>query len=208
MAQACSLPEVELLKTFPGISDASAIGLILEIQTVKRFASAKKLASYFGIHPVYKVSGDGVGGFRMSKQGRKEPRKILFLVALSAIRYCPLIQELYEKHLQRGKERMDAVGICMHKILRILYGMLKHNNPFDPDIDRANRLQKNQPTTSFTGKNKTRRYQSYDDMAPITKRQRKKRLEQERSHSVNDTKSGITAPVPVDDIIAEILPEL
>ena len=74
MAQHCSVPEVDLLKTFIGIKDYSAIGLILQIQTVERFLSVKKLASFFGLHPVYKISGDGVGGFRMSKKGRKEPR--------------------------------------------------------------------------------------------------------------------------------------
>lgn len=202
MVQECSMPETALLKTFPGISDASAIGLILEIQTVKRFASAKNLASFFGIHPVYKISGDGVGRFKMSKQGRKEPRHILFMVALSAIRYCPLIQEIYAKHLQRGKERMDAVGVCMHKILRILYGMLKHNKPFDPNIDRANKRQRIQAKTEYPGYNKDRRFQKYDSKAPVTKRQRKKRLERERSQSVTDTKSGITAPVPVSGSVA------
>ena len=44
MTNTCKLPEVELLKTFDGISDKSAIGLIIEIQTVERFATAKKLA--------------------------------------------------------------------------------------------------------------------------------------------------------------------
>ena len=43
------------------------------------------MASFFGLHPIFKVSGDGMGGVRMSKHGRKEPRKILFLVSLSAI---------------------------------------------------------------------------------------------------------------------------
>lgn len=208
MVQECSVPEIELLKSFPGISDASAIGLLLEIQTVKRFDSAKKLASFFGIHPVYKISGDGVGKFKMSKQGRKEPRKILFMIALSGIQRCPLIQEIYEKHLKRGKERMDAVGVCMHKILRILYGMLKHNKPFDPLIDRRNRQQRIQRKTKSRGKNKQRRFQDYDSKAPVTKRQRKKRMERERSHSVGDTKSGIAAPVPLAGIIAQVLPEL
>jgi transposase len=208
MVKQCSVPEIELLKTFPGISDASAIGLILEIQTVKRFASVKKLASFFGIHPVYKISGDGVGRFKMSKQGRKQPRQILFMIALSAIRYCPLIQEIYEKHLQRGKQKMDAVGVCMHKILRIVYGMLKHNKPFDPHIDRSNRRKSVQMKTKSSGKNRQRRFQDYDAKAPVTKRQRKKRLERERSHSVVDTKSGITAPVPLANIIEQILPEL
>ena len=208
MVQECSVPEIELLKSFPGISDPSAIGLLLEIQTVKRFDSVKKLASFFGIHPVYKISGDGVGKFKMSKQGRKEPRKILFMVALSGIQTCPLIQEIYEKHLKRGKEKMDAVGVCMHKILRILYGMLKHNRPFDPLIDRRNRQQRIQGKPKSRGKNKQRRFQNYDSKAPVTKRQRKKRMERERSHSVGDTKSGIAAPVPLADIIAQILPEL
>ena len=101
MLQECSIPEIELLKTFPGIGDASAIGLIIEIQTVKRFASAKKLASFFGVHPVYKISGDGTGGYRMSKQGRIAPRQILYMTALSAIRCNPLIREVYEKHKNR-----------------------------------------------------------------------------------------------------------
>ena len=47
MAKECSLPGVDLLKTFIGISDFSAIGLILEIQTIERFSSVKKLASFF-----------------------------------------------------------------------------------------------------------------------------------------------------------------
>ena len=39
------VPEVELLKTFKGIKDYSAIGLMLEIQTVKRFPRVKNLTS-------------------------------------------------------------------------------------------------------------------------------------------------------------------
>jgi len=36
-------------------------------------------------------------------------------------------------------EKMAAIGLCMHKILRIIYGMLKHNRAFDPEIDWKNR---------------------------------------------------------------------
>ena len=208
MLQECSTPEIELLKTFPGISDTSAIGLIIEIQTVKRFASAKKLASFFGVHPVYKTSGDGAGGYKMSKQGRSEPRRILYMVALAAIRCNPLIKEIYEKHKRQGKQSRAAIGICMHKILRILYGMLKHNQPFNPHVDLANRLR-SVPMQNDNAIDKTsRRFQGYDQFAPVSRRQRIKRLERERSHNVNDTKFGITAPAPLADIIAEILPRL
>jgi len=208
MISECSIPEIELLKTFAGISDVSAIGLIIEIQTIKRFADVKKLTSFFGVHPVYKISGDGVGGFKMSKQGRTEPRRILYMVALSAIGCNPLIKKIYEKHQQNGKHNMAAIGICMHKILRIIYGMLKHNKPFDPRIDIANRKRSVSAKTAAPEKNTNRRFQDYDRKAPVTRRQRKKRLEREQSQSVGDTKSGISAPVPLADIITKILPQL
>jgi hypothetical protein len=71
MIKECPAEEVKLLKSFPGIGDYSAIGLILEIQSVERFSSAKKIAAFFGLHPVYKESGDGRSSMRMSKQGSK-----------------------------------------------------------------------------------------------------------------------------------------
>jgi len=208
MIKACKLPEVELLKTFPGISDKSAIGLLIEIQMVERFARVKKLASFFGVHPIYKISGDGVGGMKMSKQGRKQPRHILYMITLAAIKCNPLIKQIYEKHQKTGKHNMAAMGICMHKILRIIYGMLKHKKPFDPRIDIANRQRSVRTRKAAPGKNASRRFQAYDMKAPISRRQKKKKLEQDGSHSVNGTKSGITVPVPVGDIIAKILPEL
>ncbi|MBT8331013.1 MAG: transposase, partial [Deltaproteobacteria bacterium] len=200
------VPEVKLLKTFTGIGDISAIGLILEIQSVARFKSSKKLASFWGLHPVYKISGDGSGAFKMSKQGRVNPRKILYTVTLSAIEHNPVIKPIYQYHLQQGKHKMDAIGICMHKILRIIYGMLKNNTAFDPKIDAANRQRSLPDITAYPKKNKNRRFQRYDSKAPVSRRQRKKRLEREQSHSViTDTKCGISAPVPIGDIISDML---
>jgi len=196
MAKHCSVPEVDLLKSFIGIKDYSAIGLILQIQSAERFPSVKKLASFFGLHPVYKISGDGVGRFRMSKKGRKEPRQILFMVTLTAIRSNPLIRGIYLEHIQKGMEKMAAIGLCMHKILRIIYGMLKHNMAFYPEIDWKNRGKMYQSRTRLN-KDKTRRYQDFDARAPISRRQNSKRKEQKQSHSDNNTNNGIIASAPL-----------
>jgi transposase len=195
MADKCDVPEVKLLKTFMGISDFSAIGLILEIGSVERFASAKKLASFFGLHPVYKKSGDGAWGFHMSKKGRTVPRQILYMVAMVAIQSNPLIREIYLKHTEKGMEKMAALGLCMHKILRIIYGMLKYNKPFDPEIDRKNRAKTTQGKTS-NHRDKSRRFQGFDAKAPISRRQTQKRTERKLSQSDNNAKCGIKAPVP------------
>ena len=200
MAKECSIPEIELLKTFKGIGDYSAIGLMLEIQTVALYRSAKKLASYFGVHPVYKISGDGTSGFRMSKKGRKEPRRILFMVTMNAIVSNPLIKEIYQKHTRNGMEKMAAIGVCMHKILRIIYGMLKHNKPFDPEIDRKNR-EKGVVTRSKASPDKSRRYQEFDYKAPISRRQSMKRRERKQSQSgYNTTKNGIIVSIPTSNL--------
>ncbi len=192
----CSMPEIELLKSYPGISDYSAIGLMLEIQTVDRFPSAKKLASFIGVHPVFKASGDGSTVACMSKKGRKVPRKILFMVVLSAINCNPLIRDLYQEQLEKGKERMAAIGVCMHKTLRILYGMLKNNTTFDPEIDKQNQSRSSRKATTKP-KNKSRRFQDFDSTAPVSRRQQKKRTEQKVSKSAtSNAKCGINASAP------------
>lgn len=178
----CPMPEIELLKSFTGIGTYSAVGLMLEIRAIERFSSAKKLAAFFGLHPVYKSSGDGIGGIHMSKKGRKEPRLILFNIARTAITFNPLIKEIYQKHLKTGMTGLAALGVVMHKIIRIIYGMLKHNTKFNPEIDKLN-SQKTIKTVVKTVELKHRRFQSFDLVAPISRKQNKKREEQMKSHN-------------------------
>jgi len=175
-------PEIELLTSFKGVGNVSAIGLLLEIGTIKRFATVKAFCSYFGVHPKFKQSGDKIIGVRMSKQGSPNVRKILFNVAKSAIVYNPHIKELYENKVAGGMQKMAAIGLCMHKILRIIYGILKNATQYDATIDSNNKErskskgeEKKQAQTAYVEKN--RRYQAFDKKAPISKRQTKKRKE-------------------------------
>jgi transposase len=195
MNRLCTIPEVALLKTIPGIGDDSAIGLMLEIQSINRFSSAKKLASFFGLHPVFKISGDGTSGIHMSKQGRKEPRKILFMVALVSLSANPHIRKIYEEHTQKGMKKMAAIGLCMHKILRIIYGILKNNQAYDSLVDQKNREKKSARTTRKI-KDINRRYEMFDQQAPVSRRQNNKRKEWKQSQGDNITMCGIGVSIP------------
>jgi transposase len=184
IADNCQLPEIEILKSFKGIGDYSAIGLMLRIVSVENFSNTKKLASFFGLHPVWKESGDGTSGMHISKQGSKEARCILYNVALSAITNNPLIKEIYARHCSKGMKKKKAIVVCMHKILRIVYGMLKNNECFNPEKDKANSenmLNNNQIKKAVISK--LRRYQQTDSDAPISNRQYRKRKEQEKSQN-------------------------
>jgi transposase len=184
--QELTCPEIEILKSFIGIDTISAIGLLLEIETVERFSRVKGISCYFGVHPKFKQSGDKVIGVRMSKQGSKNMRKILFNIAKGAIIYNPLIKEVYEKKRSQGMSKMAALGVCMHKILRIIYGMLKNRQPFNQAIDKLNSdrsKSKQQEKQHQENANivKNRRYQEFDKNAPISKKQTKTRKEHDLS---------------------------
>jgi len=168
--------QVKTLTSFKGIGIYSAVGLLIHFDDIERFANCKKISSYFGVHPIYRQSGDGSAGFHMSKQGDAAVRNILYMIALSAIVNNPLIKEVYQRHLMRGKAPLFAMGVCMHKILRIVYAMLKNNTPFDPAIDRRNQ-EKQYHATARKKQSPDRRYQHNDEMAPISRRQAKKRKE-------------------------------
>ena len=74
--------------------------------------------------------------------------------------------------------------------------MLKSGMPFDQKIDLKNR-EKSKPITKKTKPNKSRRYQEFDSMAPVSRRQNLNRKEREQSQSDNIAENGIIAPAPV-----------
>jgi transposase len=50
---------------------------------------------------------------------------------LVAIRYNPLMLDLYERLQQKGKPKKVALCAVMRKLLVISYGVLKSGQPFD-----------------------------------------------------------------------------
>ena len=193
MIKSCELKEVDILTSYPGIGVYSAIGLILNIISIERFPSAKHLASYFGVHPKFKISGDKTSGVRMSKTGRSEPRKILFMIVRSAIIYNPLIREVYARHLQRGKSKMFAIGVCMHKTLRVVYGMLKHQKKFDKKIDDEKQKCSNMTEKKIKEMETKRRFQEESEDAPISYRQKKQRKERKQTQLDSIETFGLAA---------------
>lgn len=175
--------EIDLLMSIPGVGEKTALGLYMEIGFVHRFKSSRELASYAGIHPVVRESGDGSKRPKMSKRGRKTLRTVLFLPAMVAARRDDYIKSIYEKQIKKGKSKMSALGIIMHKLLRIAYGILKTGIPYSAEIDKKNRadkkpVQNNEKIQEIS----IRRLQSYEKTAPISKHAAKKRR-QSVSHS-------------------------
>jgi transposase len=189
-------PSVKLLCSFTGIGVPSALGLLINIRDVSLYPSTSHLSSYFGMHPIWRDSGDGMFGYHMSKQGRAQPRAILFRVTWCAIVHDPHIRKLYVR-CQREKQMrpIEAMGVCMHKILRIVYGMLKTKTPYDPAIDQKNQdkmLSAAHTDTRQRHEEKTRRFQKWDETAPVSRRQAKKRRKDNGSQCTIGAENVIT----------------
>jgi len=123
----------ELLESIPGVGAATAQAILAEMPEPARFATAQQAAAYAGLAPREYASGTSVKRrTRLSKAGNARLRKALYLPALTAIRFNPLLKRFFERLVGAGKSKMAAVGACMRKLLMIAYGVLKSRAPFDP----------------------------------------------------------------------------
>ncbi|MEO1348281.1 MAG: IS110 family transposase [Cyanobacteria bacterium J06635_15] len=124
----------QLLTTIVGVGDSTAARVLAEIGSIRHFASARQLAAFAGLTPQEHLSGTSVHGkTRLCKIGNRRLRKALYFPALNLMRRCTQAQVFRERLLAAGKPKMQVVGAMMHKLIRIIYGVLKSGQPFDPD---------------------------------------------------------------------------
>ena len=125
----------KLLTTIPGIGDLTAFTLLAEIGDVSTYDGAPQQAAYAGLNPQAHHSGSSVHKkTRISKQGRSELRRCLYMPAVVALTYNPVIQDLSLRMAKRGSLKMEIIVAAMRKLLHIAYGVLKNQLPFDPDF--------------------------------------------------------------------------
>ena len=123
----------DLLDSIPGIGKATIFRVLAFIGDVQRFDHAKALAAFVGVNPTVHQSGSSVRGKpRLSKKGNSVIRKALYMPAIVARRYNPVIKEFADRLKKAGKPNMLIIGAVMRKLLHIVYGVLKSGMPFDP----------------------------------------------------------------------------
>lgn len=121
----------DLLKTIPAIGDKSANQLLCLLRS-KHFDSARQAAACSGLVPVHHRSGTSVRQPpRLSKQGDPRLRKVLYMAAVSALKYNPELRRIYDHFVHDGKAK---IGVLMRKLVHIAYGVLKHGQPYNPAL--------------------------------------------------------------------------
>lgn len=118
----------QLLRSTPGVGPVlSAILLtqLPELGTLNRH----QIAALVGVAPLNRDSGL-MRGKRIIWGGRGRVRGALYMAALVATRYNPVIRAFYQRLCGEGKAKKLALTACMRKLLIILNSMLKNHTPW------------------------------------------------------------------------------
>ena len=125
--------DLKLLQTIPSIGERSGL-LLLGLFHSHKFEKASQAAAYVGLVPVHQLSGSSVNKqSHLSKASDSKIRSVLYMSALTAIKYNPHIEALYQRLLSRGKNKMCALGAAMCKLIHLCYGVLKHQTAYQRD---------------------------------------------------------------------------
>ena len=118
----------DLLRTVPGVGEQLSLTLLAylpELGTLNR----RQVAALVGVAPFNRDSGT-LRGKRTVWGGRARVRAALYMGALVASRFNPLIRDFYQRLLAAGKPKKLSLTACMRKLLVILNSMLKHRSPW------------------------------------------------------------------------------
>jgi transposase len=120
--------QVALLQTLPGIGMLTALVMIAGLP--RDLQSAKQAAAFAGLTPKQVQSGLMKGKTSISKMGCRRLRVALYMSALSACRAPGILQDCYVRALSKSGSKKSALIVLAHKLIRIVFGVLKHQIPF------------------------------------------------------------------------------
>jgi transposase len=120
----------DLLQSVPGVGRVVSLTLLAELPELGRL-SHKEIAALVGVAPLNRDSGT-LRGKRLVYGGRAPVRAALYMAALVATKWNPVIRAFYERLRRAGKPAKVALTACMRKLLTILNAMARSGTPWQP----------------------------------------------------------------------------
>jgi transposase len=119
-----------LLQSVPGVGGVTAFTLIADLPELGHL-DRRKIAALVGIAPLNRDSG-AWRGRRMIAGGRPTVRCVLYMAALTAIRFNPVIAHFYQRLTAAGRPKKVALIAAMRKLLTMLNAILRDQRPWQP----------------------------------------------------------------------------
>jgi len=115
--------KVDILQSVPGIGPVLSMTLVAALPELGK-VSPKQIAALVGVAPFNHDSGT-YRGRRIVWGGRSAVRSVLYMAALVAVRFNPVLKAFYSRLVDSGKKPKVAITACMRKLLIIVNAMLR-----------------------------------------------------------------------------------
>lgn len=123
-----------VIMSVPGIGAIDGAMILGEIGSIDRFASPAKLLAYAGLDPTVCQSGNfKAKSTKMSKRGSKTLRFALINSAWQLTLHNDTFLNYYQLKLSQGLNHYGALGHVAHKLVRVIFKLLKCNILFNAD---------------------------------------------------------------------------
>lgn len=122
-AQLAAQPQLTVLRSLKGIGPNSAATLAAYLPELGRL-DRKSVAKLAGVAPLARDSGT-LRGKRTTWGGRASLRNVLYMAALTAVRYEPRLRDFYQSLRLRGKAGKVALIATVRKMLVILNARMR-----------------------------------------------------------------------------------
>lgn len=119
----------ERLSSIKGVGTMTAAALLAGVPELGQL-SRREISALVGVAPVNRDSGT-MRGRRTISGGRAGVRTSLYMAALVATRFNPVIKAFYIRLVAAGKPKKVALVACMRKLLTILNAMLRKNEEWN-----------------------------------------------------------------------------
>jgi transposase len=121
----------DLLQSGPGVGRVVSLTLLAELPELRRL-SHKEIAALVGVAPLNRDSGT-LRGRRLVDGGRAPVRAVLYMAALVASKYNPVIRAFYQRLRAAGKPAKVALTACIRKLLTILNAIARDGTPWQSE---------------------------------------------------------------------------
>lgn len=140
---------IQKICSIPGVSFITVICIIAETNGFALITNTRQLASYAGLDVQHNQSGSKQGKSRISKKGNSFIRYALFMPALCATRFNPVMKDFYDNLKERKPAKKIAVTAVARKLLILIYILWKNGDEFDPAFEENKKIDRVAP--AYTG---------------------------------------------------------
>lgn len=128
--------KASLLEEVVGIGKISSQALVAEVPELGQL-NRQEISALVGVAPYNRDSGKKHGK-RSCWGGRASVRSTLYMAALTARSFNPVIKKFAKRLEEKGKPFKVVMVACMRKLLVILNAMIKNNTHWNPKITHLN----------------------------------------------------------------------